>query len=644
MITKTMHEKDNVILLENGGTKIFLDKKSLSVRVETENVSWETVSGAASFAVGYEHAERVWISFHQAENKQFSPIDSGFLQGVRIHLGPFSSNVKIIGVQADVAVLLNTHSGELVFEVLGISGGTENEVSEVIWPGSFAFSGDRETDYTVVPAMQGYLIPANWQKPIRRYHKGMMFDRDAYMPWWGQVKEGNGYLAIIDTPNDARLTVEHVPCVHTHAEVVWIHSLERFDYTRKLRVRFAKDLNYVGMAKMYRQYVRSLGKLHTLAEKQLRNPKLSELMGSAVVHTSVHTRIAPESYYYDKEHPEKNDFAVPFEERALQLTALQQKYAGKLYVHIDGWGRNGYDNLHPDVLPPSPKGGGWEGMRKLQKVCRDEPILLALHDNYRDFYHDADSYNPELTIKHRNGEQEFCDYWAGGAHSWLCTTLSKGYLERNHDKLNENGIYPDGVYIDVFAVVPGDECYDPRHRMTRTECMAYRASCFEEIRSRGMIISSEEPTDWAVPYLDLVHHAPYALYPGPGEGPAIGIPTPLFSLVYHDAIVVPWSLDRGAWGIPEADLGLLHGLLNAGVPYLPIQPSDNEIPIVKTMARLHQLIGSLEMTNHEFMDGSWRKQRTTFADGTIVEVDLDGDRYTIQMADGELISEADVHL
>lgn len=637
----TIQNTEQLIMMENNGMKVSLDKRSLIVRVDTGDTMWETVPEAASMALGFEDTGRVQIPLSQAENKSFSPIVSGYFQGVRIQLNHSSEDGIARGIQTVVTVLMNTHHGELVFEVLEVSEG--KDVCEVVWPGTFHYASARESDYTVVPAMQGYLIPGNWPQPIRRYHQGMMFSRDAYMPWWGQVKDGNGYLSIIETPADARLSIEHIPLVHTHAEVVWLHSLERFSAARRLRIRFAKDMSYVVMAKMYRQYVRSLGKLHTLTEKQVQNPQLSALIGSAIVHTSVHTRIAPNSYYFDKENPELNDYAVSFEERARQLTALKEKYAGKLYVHVDGWGLNGYDNLHPDVLPPTPKGGGWEGFRKLQEVCRAEQILLALHDNYRDFYHDAASYDPNLTIKDRKGKQEFSDYWAGGAHSWLCTSLSKGYVERNHDLLQENGIHPDGVYIDVFAVVPGDECYDPGHRMTRTDCLAYRASCFEEIRSRGMLVSSEEPADWALPSLDLVHHAPYALDPDPGGGKSIGVSTPLFSLVYHDAIIVPWSLNRGDWGIPETDLGSLHGLLNAGVPYLSIQPSDKEIPIVRTLARLHQLVGVLEMMSHEFIEGSnWRKQRSTYADGTIVEIDLDNDCYTIIPANEEPFSSVEL--
>jgi hypothetical protein len=163
-------------------------------------------------------------------------------------------------------------------------------------------------------------------------------------------------------------------------------------------------------------------------------------------------------------------------------------------------------------------------------------------------------------------------------------------------------------------------------------------------------VSSEEAADWAIPHLDLVHHAPHALDPNPGQGPAVGIPVPLYSLVYHDALFVPWSLGKGAWGIPDADLGFLYGLGNAGLPYLSIEPTDEELEKVRTMCALHERVGLVELVNHEFLgigdanDGAarspargssadpWRafkKQRFTYADGTTVTIDLSAGSYSI---------------
>jgi len=35
------------------------------------------------------------------------------------------------------------------------------------------------------------------------------------------------------------------------------------------------------------------------------------------------------------------------------------------------------------------------------------------------------------------------------------------------------------------------------------------------------------------------------------------------------------------------------------------------------------------MTGHKFLDENYRRQQTTFADGTVVSIDLENDTYTI---------------
>jgi hypothetical protein len=142
-------------------------------------------------------------------------------------------------------------------------------------------------------------------------------------------------------------------------------------------------------------------------------------------------------------------------------------------------------------------------------------------------------------------------------------------------------------------------------------------------------VSSEEPSEWSIPYLDLVHHGPYALNPNPGKGPALGIPVPLFNLVFHDALLIPWSLDRGAWGIPEKDLGFIHALLNGGMPYLNLTPNEDELKKVRVLCAIHRRVALMEMVSHTFDDPSRRRQSTTFADGTRITIDLDRDQWTV---------------
>jgi hypothetical protein len=51
--------------------------------------------------------------------------------------------------------------------------------------------------------------------------------------------------------------------------------------------------------------------------------------------------------------------------------------------------------------------------------------------------------------------------------------------------------------------------------------------------------------------------------------------------------------------------------------------------LIRQMAALHKRIGLLEMTRHEFLDANYRRERTTFADGTTVTVDWDAKSFKI---------------
>jgi hypothetical protein len=185
-----------------------------------------------------------------------------------------------------------------------------------------------------------------------------------------------------------------------------------------------------------------------------------------------------------------------------------------------------------------------------------------------------------------------------------------------------------GAYLDVFSVVPLEESSQELHPLTRTDCARYRQECFDLLRARGYVVSSEEPTDYLCKHLDLVHHGPYSIE---HSGAARGIPIPLWNLVYHDAILLPWDMgEDGGWGIPKGDAGFLHCLLNAGLPYVGLSPTEAQLDRINEAIALNRRCAALEMTAHEFLNAGRRKQRTSFADGTSVEVDFDAKRYQIR--------------
>jgi hypothetical protein len=94
-------------------------------------------------------------------------------------------------------------------------------------------------------------------------------------------------------------------------------------------------------------------------------------------------------------------------------------------------------------------------------------------------------------------------------------------------------------------------------------------------------------------------------------------------LVYHDAVITSFGArDRKT---------LLQGILYGGQPELPIGPVDEKtMALIRQMMALHKRVGLLEMTRHEFLDANYRKERSTFADGTTVTVDWDSNSVRIE--------------
>ncbi len=604
--------------------RLDLNPTNLACRVETRAAVWRLLPSQPGDLQVRHDDKSVPLQLASAERKLIAPYSTGFQTGLKLELSGFRSGDTALDLTLQLFLCFEGSDEDLVVTVIASDGMTR--VQRCDWPGGVA---SESFDTTIVPFMQGMLLPKNWPEKTWLYDT-LSFGRGLYQPWWGHEQGGSALLVLLQTPDDAGCHFEHPAGGPTRIGPRWVDSLGRWSYPRRARLCFLDPGNYVEVAKRYRRYAIATGRFVSLREKIARNPAVARLIGAPVVHTSILYHIQPESSYYKKDDPAHNHQLVTFDARAKELEALAARGVTNAYVHLDGWGFRGYDNLHPDVLPPSPEAGGWDGLKRFAEVCDRLGFVFAIHDQYRDFYLDAPSYSERHTITDAQGGRPLHSTWYGGRQSILCPSLAPGFVRRNHTAILEHGVKLRGAYLDVFSVVPPDECYQAEHPVTRTECLRDRGECLDFVRSYGGVVSSEEPSDWSVPHLDLVHHGPFALNPNPGKGPAMGIPVPLFNLVYHDALLIPWSLDRGAWGIPEKDLGFLHGLANGGLPYLGLNPNPEELQRVRRMCALHRRVALLEMTRHEFLDANRRRQRTTFADGTRVTIDLDSDRWEVE--------------
>lgn len=568
------------------------------------------------------------------------------------------SGYVAFGKKLDFTLLLTAEiTGENTVEFsLKAENETGYDIQAVYFPAPFNAKKRGERSYHIDAMRQGFLMPDGYRenKPstiayshyIRKINTG-----DCYLPIWGRVCDGHGFSAIVDTPYDAGVFSSlgrHRAFIQS---VHWYSSLGKLSYERKIRFIFHDAMDHNTCAKDYRAYLLERNQLVTLDEKIKANKNIERLIGCPVLHHKIFARIQPASQFYDAKGTNELLYAT-FEQRAEQLKKIKELGLEKLYIHTDGWGEQGYDNNHPYILPPCKQAGGWDGMKLLADTCRDLDYIFALHDQYRDYYYTSPVYDPEKAVTQIDGSHPYCSIWDGGEHTFLCSSQALDFVKKTYTELFEHGIDVQGAYLDVFSVINGDECFSPAHKITREESIKHRASCFEYLNQKGLIMSSEEPAMQLLNSLALVHHGSYALRPQV-NGEPVGIPIPLANLVFHDCIMIPWNWWNN-WGIPKGEDGDLHCALNAGMPYFhPFVPQDRkigsddrsadmellsdselarEIDRVKPLAELQARLYNKEMLKHEFIEG-FHKQKTTFSDGTCVTVDFKKNTYEIKYGD-----------
>ncbi len=642
---KKNREKRKKMEIRNNETKIIFDEKKLSFAFQKgEGCVWKWEE---SYAPCLE-CEEGNLFFADAREIRHEAYHTGTGDGILSTYRGFAGKAGETGYEFQTLVWVEAATGEVYCEWIPVKeeGLT---VKKVFWPGPMEFREEREDWYTLLTQRQGMLIPNTWQTALKPLaFDGFFGTAGAYMPWFAQVKGREGYLAICTTPWNGGYQAQHpAGGGYTSVSLRFEPSLGRMDYRRIAKYIFLDDCDYNDICKAYREYVDEQGRLRTLEEKALRNPSVNRLIGCAFLHKGIKTFVQPDSEFFDPENPDKNNHLTTFAEREREIRQFHELGVEKLYLHLDGWAEPGYDNRHPDYGPACEAAGGWEAMKSLADTMHEYGYLFGIHDQYRDYYLSAPSFDENLACRLPDGSIPGHRRWAGGPQSYLCATQAPYFVKRNFEELKRQGISLDCAYLDVFTCNEGDECDNPMHRMTRRDCYEERCRCFEYLLKNGILPSSEEVNDWAVPSQVFCHYAPQEFMMHEPGTPKQGLPVPLYNLVYHDCVIQPWMMDK----VSEKEDYMLYALLNGGAPYLVRDAAypnidgafdtgvamsrEEQIARTRIVCAFHEKVGKCEMVRHEFVDGNPRVQKTTFSNGDSVCVDFEKLTYEIMDVEGK---------
>ena len=503
---------------------------------------------------------------------------------------------------------------------------------------------------------------------VMPYSQGCLLDKDSkleldmvlpgyvgigfVMPWWGQLcGDGAAMIALADTPDDLGFRV-HCDGGGKGATVspYWQASLGGFKYKRIMNYKFFEKSSVMELAKAYRKHAEEQGQAITLREKMAERPAVDNLIGGPHMHLSFMAT-------FDQHDSQSCVHFMRFSqglERYRKLWSLAG-IGKKGLAHIDGWGRDGYDYNHPEVMPPDIRLGSWDGLRKLRDGIRELGHSVLLHDNYVDYYKHTNAYKNDEGVMNMDGLKHAADEWLGGSQEWLCSTKALKYMRSNFDELVENDCDVDGFYLDCWSIGHLRECYDQKHLATRsltrkswTEALAF---CY----NRNYVVGSESGNDWAVPVMDYCHTVQPDVIPHilSDKISSFGKAIPLYNMVWHDCVVCPaWiSQDRtkpavvkDGLVIPERRDIRLWALLWGGPPafrtktmhYGNFTEKDFEcdaafIASLKPIWEFNGNVGYEPIVEWEMLSPDSASQKTVFGNGSEAEVDFNSGRYKLKI-------------
>jgi hypothetical protein len=511
---------------------------------------------------------------------------------------------------------------------------------------------DAETGYAVVPVRGGLLVPAD--SGVAFTHR---FDTYAYegchMEMLGVAKSGAAALVTWTDPYVAvelKSTLTNAPSLR--ARQVLAASLALRKSAKSFRIQFLGPGDYNDIAHAYRPVAKENGWRVPWSEKLEGHPERAKLFGASnfKLWSALDRQMNEES---TKEERVRVNWT--FDEAAQVAEHLKHDLKlDKVLFLMGGWIQRGYDNQHPDILPAAPECGGDKALADCAQRVRRLGYIFGLHDNYQDIYRDSPSWSEDVIMKTADGKLAKGGKWAGGRAYLTCSLKALELAQRPQNlpavkKLTD----ADAYFIDTTYAAGLQECFDPKHPLTRQDDMKWKQAISDYARDLFGIFGSECGREWAIPHSDFFEGLTGVSgrhYHDAGLEKKLGAAVvPLFELVYRDCIALYGkygydpaqaaeyvlhhiSLGRPLhhhsvpahlyWTVPsKEDAPGLHG--EAGVFTRAdhgwaagLHPLDRFVKNThEILSPLNEMTAQVPMSRHQFLTPDRRVQRSVFGEG-----------------------------
>jgi hypothetical protein len=446
---------------------------------------------------------------------------------------------------------------------------------------------DADRGSVLVPVRLGLLIPADNGVAFQHTFPTSGYE-GCHAEMFGLFKSGSAALVSWHGP-DAVFQLRSVTnkCPVPSARQVLLPSLDLGPKTPRVRIRLLGKASFGQVGRAYREEAREKGYAVTWQEKVRELGRRADLFGASNVKlwTCLNRRMNDDSTAEESVRVEWT-----FDQAAQIAEHLKKDLAiDRVLFTLGGWTNGGYDCRHPDIMPAAPECGGNQALADCSRRMAALGYTLCLHDNYQDMYRDAPSFGEDWLMKDRAGKPRKGGRWLGG-RAWLTCALKALELAQRPQNLPEVAkvVHPGAYFIDTTYAVDLQECFDPKHPLTRIEDMHWKQELSRYARGLFGIFGSECGREWAIPCSDFFEglsgvSGTYYHHPEAVLGRLGAKPVPIFEMIFHDCIQI-----YGKYGYrPEraTEYVLYHLLVGRPLNYHQFPPglywhnTDREQPI-----------------------------------------------------------------
>jgi len=542
-------------------------------------------------------AEPRSVALTSARQRSVEPFSDGRHQGYVMTLSDFPKS----DVELGLTLALDPGSDELLVEIAQTGGqDVATQVDHLYRFEQPMVAGD----YLVIPHGVGYLFTADI--PHSLDGQGLVGNRYS-LPLFGLKQGDYGMYAIAQSWHDCRVQFAHSPGEKWELDFHWVPAEGGLTYPRRLLLRFGKDLDYVKMAKGYRQYAREQGLLRTLEEKGESLPLLRHFLDG------IEFRWA--QWSEGESGAMQSDYTRGFMGRGGGVDAIKEDLRR---LHDMGFKLNFFFPKVPSggYAPGRPGDARWPSWMLENPVPGGWPTLVDLAEYARALGFPVKRMLGGLSLP-----------WGQAPEA----------LRQALDHSASNGLTQEALYFDGYTAhnaLPAD----------RRARAAEEIACFQEAAQRGIIPGGELPRFWAM------GATCFYFYDGVWSSDKLpaGEPIPWLQLVFGDCYFAHFAGGGYEQYLPGSGVDWwpdrnprLYELLFACAPSYNWLP-NGQVPVEwddpATMKRWRWLriwnayfraIASSEMVSHEFLSVDRKGQRVAFANGAVAEFDMEADRFRV---------------